>query len=67
MSVDKAKWPFRLWLAFFICIYDWFLDHRIHLRYSVTVSDPHNIKDGFLLASVSVKPEDSDPRFNYIR
>ncbi|CAG0887983.1 unnamed protein product [Darwinula stevensoni] len=52
----KAKFPFRLLLAFLDTmdiqnsIYVWSRDHRVHHKFSETDADPHNAKRGFFFA-----------------
>ncbi|CAG0894127.1 unnamed protein product, partial [Darwinula stevensoni] len=52
----KAKFPFRLLLAFLDTsniqndIYEWSRDHRVHHKFSETDADPHNAKRGFFFA-----------------
>ncbi|CAG2121109.1 unnamed protein product, partial [Medioppia subpectinata] len=54
----RAKWPLRLFLAFFQTaalqndIYEWCRDHRVHHKYTDTDADPHNSSRGFFFAHV---------------
>ncbi|RWS09947.1 stearoyl-CoA desaturase 5-like protein [Dinothrombium tinctorium] len=65
----KAKWPFRLLLAFFDTIafddslYEYAKLHRIHHKYSETNADPHNYNEGFFFSHFGWKMMNRHPEF----
>lgn len=54
----KAKWPFRLFLAFYQTmggqgsIYRWARDHRVHHKWNETNADPYTVSRGLFYSHI---------------